>query len=224
MLQNILPSASWELLLVWYPFVVCFASPTAHISIKKSYRTCVCGDIETELHLFFYRKFHDAARAILCNRVCSIATDESPELFDCLNNVELLCIFLVGLPDDEPSHISVAVFCAVDDFLQSCNRFWQYPRDLVHRLWEIHASLLYVLFMPIWCSYIYLMCLVRGLSFQMLYLLLLVSLWNVVLDSSNTVYLFLHFCLGFRVLPTLLYFESSMWHDKIAPVGLPPAA
>jgi len=28
-----------------------------------------------------------------------------------------------GLPDDEPSHISVAVFCAVDDFLKSCNRF-----------------------------------------------------------------------------------------------------
>jgi len=40
------------------------------------------------------------------------------------NTPELLRIFLFGLPDDEPSHISVAVFCAVDDFLKSCNRFW----------------------------------------------------------------------------------------------------
>jgi len=37
--------------------------------------------------------------------------------------VELLRIFLFGLPDNKPSHISVAVFCAVDDFLKSCNRF-----------------------------------------------------------------------------------------------------
>ena len=28
----------------------------------------------------------------------------------------MLRIFLFGLPGDEPSHISVAVFCAVDDF------------------------------------------------------------------------------------------------------------
>ena len=29
---------------------------------KKSYRTYVCGHIETEIHLFFYCDFHDAAR------------------------------------------------------------------------------------------------------------------------------------------------------------------
>ena len=57
---------------------------------KKSYSTCVCRDIETEIHLFFFCKFHDAARAILCNRVCNIVTDnKSPELFDFLNNDEL---------------------------------------------------------------------------------------------------------------------------------------
>jgi len=28
---------------------------------KKSNRTCVCGEIETEIHLFFYCTFHDAA-------------------------------------------------------------------------------------------------------------------------------------------------------------------
>ena len=92
---------------------------------KKSYRTCACGDIETEIHLFSYCNFHDAARAILLNRVYNIAANNiSPEFFDCLSNVELLRIFLFGLPDNEPSHISVAVFCAVDDFLKSCNRFW----------------------------------------------------------------------------------------------------
>ena len=35
----------------------------------------------------------------------------------------MLHIFLFGLPVDEPSHIFVAVFYAVDDFLKSCNRF-----------------------------------------------------------------------------------------------------
>jgi len=41
------------------------------------------------------------------------------------------------------TYISVVVFCAVDYFLKSCNKFWQHLRDLVHRLWEIHAFLLY---------------------------------------------------------------------------------
>ena len=91
---------------------------------KKSYRTCVCGDIETEIHHFFYCNFRAAARTIHSNRAGNIVTDnKSPEIFDCLSDVGLLRIFLFGLPDDEPSHISVAVFCAVDEFLTSCNRF-----------------------------------------------------------------------------------------------------
>jgi len=90
----------------------------------KSYLTCVSGDIETEIHLFFCCKIHDDARAILCNGVCNIVTDnKSHEIFDCLSNVELLRVFLFGLPDDEPSHISVAVFCTVGDFRKSYNRF-----------------------------------------------------------------------------------------------------
>jgi len=95
---------------------------------KKSYRTCVCGCIETEIHLFFWCDFHDAARAILFNRVYNIVNNNiSPEFFYCLSSVELLRIFLFGLPDNEPSHVSVAVFCAVDDFLKFCNRFWCVP-------------------------------------------------------------------------------------------------
>ena len=79
---------------------------------KKSYRTCVCGGIETEIHPFFCCDFHDASRAILFNRVYNIVTNNiSPEFFDCLSSVELLRIFVFGLPDNEPSHVSVAVLC-----------------------------------------------------------------------------------------------------------------
>jgi len=42
---------------------------------KKFYRICVCGDNETEIHLFFFCKLHGAAGAILSNRVCNIVTD-----------------------------------------------------------------------------------------------------------------------------------------------------
>ena len=80
--------------------VVCFAHSPLNIN-KKSYRTCVCGDIETEIHLFFYCKLHDAARAVLSNMVCNIVIDnKSPEIFDGLSNVELLRKFLFGLHDD----------------------------------------------------------------------------------------------------------------------------
>jgi len=80
--------------------------------------------ISKQIHLFFYCNFHDAARAILFNRVYNVVTNNiSPEFFDCLSNVQLLRIFLFGLPDNEPSHVSVAVFGAVDDFLKFCNRF-----------------------------------------------------------------------------------------------------
>jgi len=45
-------------------------------------------------HLFFCCDFHDAARAILFNRVYNILTNNiSPEFFDCLSSVELLRIF-----------------------------------------------------------------------------------------------------------------------------------
>jgi len=91
---------------------------------KKSYRIFVCGDTGIELHLSFYCKFHYTERAKPCNKVCNVLTDnELPEHFDRLSNVELVRLFLFGLPDDGPPHISVAVFCPVDDFFKSCDRF-----------------------------------------------------------------------------------------------------
>jgi len=54
--------------------MLCFARSPLNIN-KKSYRTCVCSDIETEIHLFSYCKYHHGARAILCNRVFNIVTD-----------------------------------------------------------------------------------------------------------------------------------------------------
>jgi len=81
----------------------------------KSHLICVCGDNETELHLFFYCKIHDAAHAMLCNKVCNILTDNKlAEHFNYLSNVELLLRFVFGL-SEEPTQASVAVFCAVDE-------------------------------------------------------------------------------------------------------------
>ena len=98
---------------------------------KKSYRACVCGDFETEIHLFFHYNFHDAARSILFNRVYNIVINNvSPEFFDCLSSVKLLHIFLFGLPDK--NHPMSRLLCFVPwmifsslviDFDKSCNRF-----------------------------------------------------------------------------------------------------
>jgi len=99
-------------------FMLRFANTPLNI-YKKYYCTCVCDAIETELRLFFNCKFHNAARAILCTRVCDIVSaNKLPEVFDYLSNHELLHTFVFGLPDDEPSFISspTAVFCAVDEF------------------------------------------------------------------------------------------------------------
>ena len=103
----------------------------------KSHLICVCGDNETELHLFFYCKIHDAAHAMLCNKVCNILTDNKlAEHFNYLSNVELLLRFVFGL-SEEPTQASVAVFCAVDE------EFWQAPRNTVHHLCVIRTFLLY---------------------------------------------------------------------------------
>jgi len=183
------------------------------ISIKNRIVLCLCGDIETEIHLFFYCNFHYAARAILSNRVWNILTDnKSPEIFDCLSNVELLRIFLFGLPDDEPSHISVAAFCAVDDFLKSSNRFWRHPRDLVHHLWEIRAFLLHfcwyrsVAIIPIRCAWCvdlrFRCCIYCVYEFpEVLYQMLAMQC--------------IRFCISVWFLILLaLYFQSSTWHDR----------
>ena len=154
--------------------MLCLAHSPLNIN-KKSYRTCVCGDIETEIHLFFCCNFHDAARAILFNRVYNIVTNNmSPEFFDCLSNVQLLRIFLFGLPDNEPSHVSVAVFCAMDDFLKSCNKFWCVP-VVPYELLATHC-----------------ICFCVSICFSILF--------------------------------ALLHCHSSTWHEKIAPVRLPPVA
>jgi len=142
---------------------------------KKSYRTCVCGGIETEIHLFCCCDFHDAARAILFSRVYNIVTNNiSPEFFDCRSSIELLRIFLFGLPNNEPSHVSVAMFCVVDDFLKSCNRFWCVP-VVLYELLDMQC-----------------ICFCASICFSIVF--------------------------------ALLHYLSSTWHDKIAPVRLPPVA
>jgi len=70
---------------------VCCMLRLAHSPLninKKSYRTCVCCDIETEIHLFFTVNFmmpHE--RSFPIGSVCNIVTDNKPpEIFDCLSD------------------------------------------------------------------------------------------------------------------------------------------
>ena len=177
---------------------------------KKSYRTCACGDIETALHLFFFYKLNDSARAILCNRVYNLVTDnKSPEFFGCLSNAELLPMFLFHLHDDEPSHISVAIFCAVDDFLvidfdnirvTLCIVYGRFVLICWIFVVFVHADLLQL--------YIY------GLpdastSVSDAVFITVGEFVKCYIDSSDTVYSFLHFlCVFFRVFLALLDFES----------------
>jgi len=117
---------------------------------------------------------HDSFFAIEyedCNR------QQITQLCGWLSNVELVRTFLFGVLDDEQSHISVAVFCAVDDFLKSCNRFWQYPRELVHCFWEIHVlCFVFVFFVHddrLQLYLQYMACLMRRAPLHILYLILL---------------------------------------------------
>jgi len=110
---------------------------------KKSYRVCVCGGNETELHLFFCCNFHDAAHAILSHKVCdSLADNKLAEYFDCISNVKFLRLILCGL-SYAPIQISVTVFCTVDEFLKSCGRFWPHACYTMRHLCVIYAFLLY---------------------------------------------------------------------------------
>ena len=193
---------------------------------KKSYRTCVCGDIETEIHLFFYCNFHDDARAILSNRVCNIVIDnKSPEFFVCLSNVELLRIFLFGLPDEESSRISVAVFRPVDDFLKSCNRFDNIRATLytIYGRFVLSCCIFFVDADRLQLS-LYL-CDVpdASTSFQCC----IQYCWCVpVVPYEMLAMQCIYFCVSicFNILFALLHYHRSTWHDKIAPIRLPPVA
>jgi len=90
---------------------------------KNNYRFCICGEMETELHLFFHCNVHCATRTALHNKVHDILNETGfAERFERLGHTDLLRLYLYGVPD-APTAVSVAVFGAVDEFLKCCNRF-----------------------------------------------------------------------------------------------------
>jgi len=64
------------------------------------------------------------------------------EHFDCLSKVELLSLFLFGL-SGAPIQISVAVLCAVDEFLKLCGEFRLRLSNIKRRVCAIRGFLLY---------------------------------------------------------------------------------
>jgi len=54
--------------------MLCFAHSPLNIT-KNNYRVCICGEIETELHLFFLCNVHCAARTALHNKVHGILNE-----------------------------------------------------------------------------------------------------------------------------------------------------
>ena len=122
-------------------------------------------------------------------------------------------------------HISVAVFGGVDDFLKCCNRFWQHPPDLVKHLWEIRAFLLYFF---VDADLLQLQLYLHDVpdastSFQCC----IQYCWYVpVVPYEMLAMQCIRFCISvwFLILLALLHYQSSTWHDKIAPVRLPPVS
>ena len=98
-----------------------FAHSPVNIT-KNNYRVCTCGEMETELHLFFHCNFHCAAWTALHNKVHDIRNETGfDERFERLSHTDLLRWYLYGVLD-APTAVSVAIFNAVDEFLK-CNRF-----------------------------------------------------------------------------------------------------
>ena len=90
---------------------------------KNNYRVCVCGEMETDLHLFFHCNVRFAARTALHNKAHDILNETGfDERFERLGHTDLLRLYLYGVLN-APTAISVAIFNAVDEFLKCYNRF-----------------------------------------------------------------------------------------------------
>ena len=96
---------------------------TLSISLETTYRVCICGEMETDLHLFLHSCVRCAARTALHNKDHDILNEtDFAERFERLGHTDLLILYLHGVPD-APIAVSVAIFNAVDEFLKCCDRF-----------------------------------------------------------------------------------------------------
>jgi len=89
---------------------------------KNNYCVCICGKMETELHLFFHCNVHCAVRTAFHNKVHDVLNETVfDERFERLGHTDLLRLYLCGVPD-APISVSVAIIKAVDEFLKRYNR------------------------------------------------------------------------------------------------------
>ena len=193
---------------------------------KNNYRVCICGEMETELLLFFHCNVHCAARTALHNKVHDILNETGfAERFERLGHTDLLRVKGVrkgGLRLTPPlSLIFYKTFitrrvCRVWFFTKirgvCVEEYAYFVNKLRLKTWiwrqivtsqTAHTKYKWPLSATEWnpsmnifcvrhcCEYIYMVCLMRRLPFQYLFLTLLVNFWNVVIDSSKTVYSFL---------------------------------
>jgi len=114
--QKTEPITFCGLVFTWRPFIVCFAHSALDIT-KNIYRVCVCGDTETELYISCHCNVHCAAHPALLNK-CSW---NPHEVRTCWTLVAFKSRWFGATDASIP--ISVAVFNAVHEFLESCNRF-----------------------------------------------------------------------------------------------------
>jgi len=83
----------------------------------------MCGEMETELHLFFQCNAHCAARTALHNKAQVILNETSfDEWFEHLGHTDLLRLYLYGVPDVRTA-VSLPIFNSVDEFLKCYNRY-----------------------------------------------------------------------------------------------------
>ena len=83
---------------------------------KNNYRVCMCGEMETELHLFFQGNVHCAARTALHNKAQVILNDLNAWV------IPICCDYIYGVPDARTA-VSLAIFNTVDEFLKCYNRY-----------------------------------------------------------------------------------------------------
>jgi len=190
----------FRVILIYNSFVVCFAHSPWNIN-KNRIVLAFAVISKLRFAFSFTVNFHDAARAILSNRVCNIVTDnKSPELFFLIVWVTLSCWVYSHLACLMMSHHISRLLCfgplviflsIVIDFDIRATLCIVY-RWSFNKRFLLSVFLLYF-FLPMCRYYTYMMCLMRRPPFQMLYLILLMSFWNVVLDSSDPVCSFFHF-------------------------------
>ena len=130
----------------------CMLRPRPQNITENNHRVCACGDIETELHLFFHCNVHCTAWTALYKNVHDILTKSGfAERFERLGHIDLLRLFLFCVPDASTS-VSVSVLmlltnswnaiidssCTVYSSLHFLYACWSFLTLLY--FWKLHVT------------------------------------------------------------------------------------